>query len=229
MRSAASTTDSTAHPDQDCVVTGGLLLRLPAARRRLHPVLARRLRPHAGRRGRRAWAPPTRSRASRRCSADPATVGQPGRRGRQFTPTSDVLPVDEFPQFESWPAAEYLTPSGPFIPVEGEWAMPSPPHVDDGYQRLASHVRRAGELEPGQAGDVRRADLVHRPSSATTTSSSRCDSFGTDDWTTLPDLNGGTIDRCPGRVRGRLLRRRAPAARELPRRCPTAGPCLPDR
>ena len=91
--------------------------------------------------------------------ADPSALDNPVDEAGEFTPTSDVLPVDEFPQFESWPAAEYLTPSGPFIPVQGEWAAFAA-HIDDGYQRLG-RTFDVPAVDPGRGRDVRRADVVH--------------------------------------------------------------------
>ena len=81
--------------------------------------------------------------------ADPSELDNPVDEAGEFTPTSDVLPVDEFPQFESWPAAEYLTPSGPFIPVQGEWAAFAA-HIDDGYQRLG-RTFDVPAVDPGEA------------------------------------------------------------------------------
>ena len=59
-------------PEEDCVVTVDPLQRLPAAGRRLHPVLPRRLRPHAARR-------PTACRHRRAARGVEALFGGPAR------------------------------------------------------------------------------------------------------------------------------------------------------
>ena len=133
----------------------------------------------------------------------PATVDNPVDEAGAFTPTSDVLPVDEFPQFESWAAAEYLDPSGPFIPVEGEWAAAAA-HVDDGYQRLGRTFDLTG-VERRRGRDVRRAvrrsttevGYDHVIVEARTGRDRRLDDAA------RPERRARRT-RCPGRVRGGL-------------------------
>ncbi|MRG60009.1 zinc carboxypeptidase [Agromyces sp. CFH 90414] len=124
----------------------------------------------------------------------PATVDNPIDEAGEFTPTSDVLPIDEFPQFESWAAAEYTGPSGPFLPIEGAWAAFAA-HVDEGYQRLG-RTFSVPELADGETATfdaqfsfITELQYDHvivevRP-------------VGTEDWTTLPDLNDGTSTAPP--------------------------------
>ena len=66
----------------------------------------------------------------------PAVADNPVDEAGAFVVTSDVLPPAQFPQFASEGVAEYLDAAGPFIPVEGRYAMLAP-HSDDGYMRLA--------------------------------------------------------------------------------------------
>ncbi|WP_461472294.1 M14 family metallopeptidase [Microbacterium sp. HJ5] len=119
----------------------------------------------------------------------PAVEDNPLDEAGAFTATSDVLPVDEFPQFESWPAAEYTDPSGPFVPVEGEWAAFAG-HVDEGYLRLGrtfdvpdvadgESVTFDAQLSYATEGGYDHVILEVRP-------------VGTDEWTTLPDLGDAT-------------------------------------
>lgn len=99
-------------------------------------------------------------------------------------PTSDVLPVDEFPQFESWGAAEYTGATGQFIPVEGVWAAAAP-HIDDGYQRL------------GTTYDLTGVTAAEAPTFEAQFSFAAEEGYdhvivearpvGTDEWTTLAD------------------------------------------
>ena len=41
-------------------------------------------------------------------------------RRSSFIATSGILPVDDYPQFESWVSARYDRPGGPFSPHTGE-------------------------------------------------------------------------------------------------------------
>ncbi|MET0860437.1 MAG: M14 family zinc carboxypeptidase [Microbacterium sp.] len=124
----------------------------------------------------------------------PATETNPVDEAGEFTVTSDVLPVAEFPQFESWAAADYLNPSGPFIPVEGDWAMFAA-HTDDGYQRLS----RTFDLTAVDAATTVTFDaqLSYATEFGYDNVIVEARPVGTEDWTTLPDLNGGTSTQVP--------------------------------
>lgn len=111
-----------------------------------------------------------------------------------FEVTSDVLPVGQFPQFESWSAGEYSTSSGgsPFAPVEGSWYM-GMLHSDDAWSRLTRTVT--------VPADVTDARLEFRMSWNLETAYDHvlveahtlaADRSPVDDWTTLPDANGRT-------------------------------------
>ena len=152
----------------------------------------------------------------------PATVDNPVDEAGQLTATSDVLPVSEFPQFESWPVAEYLNPSGPFIPVEGEWAMYAA-HVDDGYQRLA-RTYSVPELAPdatvtfdAQISYATELGYDHVIVEA------RVD--GTDEWTTLPDLNGNSSTEPPAECEAAFLVEEHPQLGSYLTLPASTGPC----
>ena len=104
-----------------------------------------------------------------------------------FQPTSDVLPAAQFPQFTSQGAALYPFEAGnPFAPIEGT-RYAGALHQDSSYMRLTKTVDLTGataaqlafklslNAEPGYDHLIVEA---HTP--------------GQDDWTTLPDLGGGT-------------------------------------
>ncbi|MEV0310686.1 M14 family metallopeptidase [Nonomuraea fuscirosea] len=120
----------------------------------------------------------------------PATVDNPVDEAGVLFPMGT-----DFPRFTGTPAAEYaLGAPGPFDPVEGAWYMAGP-HADDSYMRLtrtidlgsvtaAQQPRLAFQLsfdtEPGYDNLIVEAHTV-----------------GQENWTTLPDLNGGTDTGVP--------------------------------
>jgi hypothetical protein len=126
----------------------------------------------------------------------PAVADNPLDEAGVFTVTSDVLPPAQFPQFASESAGEYLGAGGvsPFEPVEGSFYVGAL-HADDSYMRLARTVDLTGvpaaqapklqfqlsfNTEPGYDSVIVEA---HNP--------------GQDNWTTLPDENGGTTQQAP--------------------------------
>ncbi|WP_022893798.1 M14 family metallopeptidase [Agromyces subbeticus] len=124
----------------------------------------------------------------------PATSDNPVNEAGALIPTSEVLPADEFPQFESSAIADYLDPQGPFIAVEGEWAMAAT-HIDDGYQRLA----RTYDLSTVTAADAPafEAQFSFSTEEAYDHVIVEARQVGTDAWTTLADANGGTTSDVP--------------------------------
>ncbi|TDN91162.1 M14 family metallopeptidase [Microbacterium sp. BK668] len=124
----------------------------------------------------------------------PATEDNPIDEVGEFTPTSEVLPVDQFPQFESWGAAEYTDPFGPFIPIEGEWAAFAG-HIDDGYQRLG-RTFTVPELADGETATF-DAQISYATEFGYDNVIVEVRPAGTEEWTTLPDLNGGTSSEPP--------------------------------
>jgi hypothetical protein len=111
-----------------------------------------------------------------------------------YQPTSDVLPVSEFPQFSSQGAAQYDFTGGPFTPVEGT-KYAAVVHEDDTYTRLMRTIDLTGvaaaeapKLEFRMSWNV-EPNYDHVLVEAHT--------VGADDWQTLPDLNGGTTTQLP--------------------------------
>ena len=107
-----------------------------------------------------------------------------------FIATGDFLqvtdPADSFPQFESWPAAEYLSGlSGPFDPHTGQSFMWSD-RADEAYKRLTRTITvpAGGATLSFWTSYNLELDFDYMIVEAHT--------VGQDDWTTLPDLNGHT-------------------------------------
>ncbi|MFF3603479.1 M14 family zinc carboxypeptidase [Streptomyces sp. NPDC002463] len=112
-----------------------------------------------------------------------------------YTVTSDTLKPDRFPQFASSASAgDYPGIRTPFEPAEGS-SFAAVKHTDDTWARLARTVDLTGvaaganprldfqvsyDTEPGYDNLVVEAHTV-----------------GQDDWTTLPDTNGGTSTQPP--------------------------------
>jgi hypothetical protein len=151
-----------------------------------------------------------------------ATEDNPIDEAGEFTVTSDVLPVDEFPQFESWAAAEYTDPSGPFIPVEGQWAAFAE-HTDNAYQRLG----RTFDLGSVSAGTAVTFDAQISVSTETGYDNVIVEArpVGTDDWTTLPDLGGATSSTVPAECEAGFY---ADIHPQLENYLTIANPCLPE-
>ncbi|WP_109210281.1 MULTISPECIES: M14 family metallopeptidase [Microbacterium] len=151
----------------------------------------------------------------------PAVADNPVDEAGQLTVTSDVLPVEEFPQFESWAAAEYLSPSGPFIPVGGEWAMFAS-HIDDGYQRL-SRTYSVPALGAGETA-MFDAKMSYWTELGYDHVIVEARAVGTDEWTTLADENGATSSDPPAECEVGFLLEEHP---QLANYLTLGNPCLP--
>ncbi|MFE9692423.1 M14 family zinc carboxypeptidase [Micromonospora sp. NPDC005806] len=102
-----------------------------------------------------------------------------------FLTTSGLLPVADFPQFRSWPAARYDRPGGPFDPHTGDNYVYS--QISDvSYKRLTRTltVPAGGATLSFWTSYNTEAEWDHVLVEAHTA--------GQNDWTTLPDLNGHT-------------------------------------
>jgi Zinc carboxypeptidase len=107
-----------------------------------------------------------------------------------FIATGDFLKVTDpdrnFPQFESWPAAEYLSGlAGPFDPHTGQSFMWSD-RADEAYKRLTRTITvpAGGATMSFWTSFNLEQDFDYMIVEAHT--------VGQDDWTTLPDQNGHT-------------------------------------
>jgi len=107
-----------------------------------------------------------------------------------FTVTSDVLPVEEFPQFESWAAAAY----DPWPPSEGS-RFAGAAHADDSYMRLTRTFDLTGATA-AQTPEL-QFDLRYDTEPGYDHVIVEARTAGGSDWTTLPDLNGGTVTDAP--------------------------------
>jgi hypothetical protein len=111
-----------------------------------------------------------------------------------FQPTSDVLAEDEFPQFASRGAAEYPIGGGPYSPVEGQ-RYAGAVHADNSYTRLTKTVDLTSVTAADSPELQFQLSLNAEPGYDHLLIEAR--TAGGDDWTTLPDLNGGTSTDVP--------------------------------
>ncbi len=125
----------------------------------------------------------------------PVTTGDnPLNESGTFQVTSDVLPVAEFPQFESLGAAKYPQEGGPYGPVEGT-RYAGVEHRDDTYTRLTRTIDLSGVA----AGDEPQLQfqLSHNIEPGYDFVIVEARTAGDNDWTTLKDLEGGTSTQVP--------------------------------
>jgi hypothetical protein len=116
-----------------------------------------------------------------------------------FVTTSGILPVDEYPQFESSASSRWAKPGGPFDPHTGSKYVYSQ-IADVSYKRLTREIQvpaGGGELTFWTSYDT-EPDWDFLAVEARTA--------GGSDWTTLPDANGHTSNNtgqsCPGSTTG---------------------------
>ena len=124
----------------------------------------------------------------------PAVANNPIDEVGAFTVTSDTLPVEDFPQFASRPGAEYAGAAGPFIPIEGRYGAAAL-HADDSYMRLT----RTYDLTGLSAADMPTFEAQFSWDTEEGYDHVLVESHtaGQDDWTTLPDISGGTSATVP--------------------------------
>ncbi len=111
-----------------------------------------------------------------------------------FQVTSTVLPPDEFPQFRSSKAGDYAGAIGPFEPVEGSWYVAGT-HEDALYRRLTRTIDLSS-VTAAQAPAL-QAQLAYSTETGYDHVIVEAHTVGADDWTTLPDKNGGTSSTVP--------------------------------
>jgi hypothetical protein len=97
-----------------------------------------------------------------------------------WTLTSDVLSVEEFPQFESWASADWISEGGPFEPLTGDYYMAS---LSDNaaWKRLATTV----DLTEASSGSVEINLSYDIESPYWDFLIFEVHTVGQDDWTTL--------------------------------------------
>nr|WP_231127440.1 M14 family metallopeptidase [Motilibacter aurantiacus] len=125
----------------------------------------------------------------------PATVDNPVDEPGAFTPLSEVLPVEEFPQFgESRAGARYLGAVSPLLPREGEYAVAAF-HTDDTYTRLTRTYDLTGISAAQQPAFAAAFSVDTELGYDHVLVEAR--TVGQQNWTTLADQGGATSDDVP--------------------------------
>ena len=111
-----------------------------------------------------------------------------------FVTTSGVLPVDEYPQFDSKASARWAKPGGPFDPHSGSKYVFSQ-LADVSYKRLTREI-----AVPAGGGDL-KFWTSHETEQDWDFLAVEARTAGGSDWKTLPDANGHTSqntgESCP--------------------------------
>ena len=125
----------------------------------------------------------------------PAVADNPLDEAGTFTPTSAVLPPDEYPQFASAASAAYQgIAGGAYDPAEGDWYAGAI-HVDDSYARLARTVDLTGLA--ASAAPTLQMQLSYNTEPDYDHVILEAHTVGDDDWTTLPEVGGATSTNVP--------------------------------
>ena len=151
----------------------------------------------------------------------PAVAANPLDEAGAFSLTSDVLPAEDFPLFAGEATSTYRGAAtvNPFGPVEGS-RYAGALKVPVSYQRIGRTVDLTGV--PATGAPTLRMKLSYSTLLTFHHVIVEAAPSGTDQWTTLRDLNGRTSSSPPTTLRPRL----PPAAPPVPQPLPDAGQAL---
>ncbi|MPY59504.1 M14 family metallopeptidase [Streptomyces spongiae] len=134
--------------------------------------------------------------------------GNPLDTAGSFGVTSDALPVETFPQFESAGAGQYPGTANPFGPYEGA-SMAAVTHSDYAWNRLTRTI----DLTAVSAADkpTLRTQLLWDTEEGYDHAVLEAHTAGADDWTTLPEAGGATSTAVPAECGAGFLVQAHPA------------------
>ncbi|MFF2849276.1 M14 family zinc carboxypeptidase [Streptomyces sp. NPDC058001] len=121
-------------------------------------------------------------------------TGNPLDAAGRYSVTSESLPAKEFPQFRSAAGGGYPALTNPYAPYAGH-GMASAVHTDQDWKRLTRTVDLTG-VSAADAPQLRAA-LNWNVEPGYDHGLLEARTAGAEDWTTLPDRNGGTSTTVP--------------------------------
>lgn len=134
--------------------------------------------------------------------------GNPLNAAGSFSVTSDALPLETFPQFESAGAGQYPGTVNPFGPYAGT-SMAAVTHSDYAWNRLTRTI----DLTSVSAADkpALRTQLLWDTEDGYDHAVLEARTAGADDWTTLPEAGGATSTAVPAECGAGYLLQAHPA------------------
>jgi hypothetical protein len=120
--------------------------------------------------------------------------GNPLNTAGSFGVTSDTLPVETFPQFESAGAGRYPGTVNPYGPYEGD-SMAAVTHSDYAWNRLTRTIDLTGVSAADRP--TLRTRLLWDTEEGYDHAVLEAHTAGADDWTTLPEAGGATGTAVP--------------------------------
>ncbi|MFJ4845657.1 MULTISPECIES: M14 family zinc carboxypeptidase [unclassified Streptomyces] len=123
-----------------------------------------------------------------------AAPGNPLDRAGTYRVTSDNLSVADYPQFASAGAGRFDGTAPPNAPYAGAF-MAAAVHADDSYDRLTRTIDLTGVTAAD--APALRTRLLWDTEPGYDNALLEIHTVGADDWTTLPDTNGGTRTDVP--------------------------------
>ncbi|NHC15925.1 zinc carboxypeptidase [Motilibacter sp. E257] len=125
----------------------------------------------------------------------PATVDNPVDEPGSFTPTNDVLPIEDFPQFGTSDAvAEYTDAVGAFLPPQGSYGVAAF-HTDNTYTRLTRTYDLTGIA--AASAPAFAAQISYDTEEGYDHVIVEARTVGQQNWTTLPERGGATTTAVP--------------------------------
>lgn len=118
-----------------------------------------------------------------------AAPGNPLDRAATYRVTSDNLSAEDYPQFASAGAGRFDGTAPPNAPYAGAF-MAAAVHADDAYNRLTRTIDLTGVTAAD--APALRTRLLWDTEPGYDNALMEIHTVGADDWTTLPDTNGGT-------------------------------------
>ncbi|MEU2420019.1 M14 family zinc carboxypeptidase [Streptomyces sp. NPDC007851] len=122
------------------------------------------------------------------------TTANPLDKAGTYAVTSDQLSTDTYPQFASEGAGQFAGTVNPYGPYSGSY-MAAAVHTDDSYKRLTRTIDLTGVTAADQP--TLGAKLLWDTEPGYDHAIVEAHTVGAEDWTTLPDKEGGTKSTVP--------------------------------